>query len=123
VEPTIGEARKTAQQLAADPGVAPAMETGRPPKDGVSPSFRADEHSSTSAERLVRRLKRDRPDIAEALGRGEYPSARSAAIAAGIVKVPTRRELAQKAVARLTPSEQRALVADQAQRLGLRVEG
>jgi hypothetical protein len=35
--------------------------------------------SSNSAERIVRRLKRDRPDIAIALGRGEYKSARAAA--------------------------------------------
>jgi hypothetical protein len=39
------------------------------------------------AEYLLRRLKRDRPDILEAYGRGEYPSVRQAAIAAGIVKV------------------------------------
>ena len=34
--------------------------------------------SSNSAERIVRRLKRDHPKIAEALARGEFPSARAA---------------------------------------------
>lgn len=38
--------------------------------------------SSTSAERIVRRLKRDHPDIAAALGRGEFRSARAAGMAA-----------------------------------------
>jgi hypothetical protein len=46
------------------------------------PVFHAEDHSSRSAERLVRRLKRDRPDIAEALARGEYKSASGAGIAA-----------------------------------------
>jgi hypothetical protein len=45
----------------------------------------SDTGKGTSVEYLVRRLKRDRPDIAIALGRGEYRSARAAAIAAGIV--------------------------------------
>jgi hypothetical protein len=38
----------------------------------------------TSASYLVRRLKRDAPAIAERLAHGEFPSARAAAIAAGI---------------------------------------
>lgn len=59
------------------------------------------------ASYLVRRMKRDAPDIAAALGRGEYKSARSAAIAAGIVKVPTRLQVAQKAFNKLTACERR----------------
>ncbi len=43
-------------------------------------------------EYLVRRLKRDFPEIAEALARGEYPSARAAAIAAGIIRKPTPKK-------------------------------
>ena len=42
-------------------------------------------HGET-ATYLVRRLKRDTPAIAEALGRGEYRSGRAAAVAAGFVK-------------------------------------
>lgn len=37
-------------------------------------------------EYVVRRLKRDAPNLAEALARGEFPSARAAGIAAGFVK-------------------------------------
>ena len=40
----------------------------------------------TSEEYVVRRLKRDTPELAAALARGEYPSARAAGIAAGFVK-------------------------------------
>lgn len=47
---------------------------------------------SNSAEYLVRRLKRDYPEIAQALARGEYKSARAAGIAAGIVRIPTAGE-------------------------------
>jgi hypothetical protein len=39
-----------------------------------------------SEEYVVRRLKRDAPDLAAALARGEFPSARAAGIAAGFVK-------------------------------------
>jgi hypothetical protein len=40
----------------------------------------------TSEEYVVRRLKRDAPDLAVALARGEFPSARAAGIAAGFIK-------------------------------------
>lgn len=46
---------------------------------------------------LVRRLRRDAPEIADALERGEYPSARQAAIAAGILKVPTPLDILRAA--------------------------
>jgi chemotaxis response regulator CheB len=49
-----------------------------------------------SAGYLVRRLKRDHPQIAQALARGEYRSVRAAAIEAGIVKVPTPLEQLRK---------------------------
>jgi hypothetical protein len=60
---------------------------------------------STSASYLVRRLKRDAPEVAEALARGEYKSARAAAVAAGIVRVPTALEIIQKAYLKLSLSE------------------
>jgi hypothetical protein len=41
---------------------------------------------------LIARLKRDHPEIAEALSRGEYPSVRAAAKAAGFVRDPTPLE-------------------------------
>ena len=47
------------------------------------------ERQGTSQTYLIRRLKRDRPDIAERLARGEFKSARAAAIEAGIIKPDT----------------------------------
>jgi hypothetical protein len=63
----------------------------------------------TQAEYLVRRLKRDAPEIAEKLARGEYPSARAAGIAAGIVKVPTALEQIRRLLPRLTADERETL--------------
>jgi hypothetical protein len=56
---------------------------------------------------LRARLKRDHPEIAAALGRGEYPSARAAGIAAGIVKVPTPYELLCRAWKHCSAAERR----------------
>lgn len=57
---------------------------GRPKGKGDKITFRK---RGTSAEYLAGLLKRDHPDIAAAVERGEYRSIRAAAIAAGIVKV------------------------------------
>lgn len=62
-------------------------------------------HGSNQASTIIRRLKRDRPDIAEGLANGEYRSARQAAIAAGIIKPPTPLETARKAIYKLTDEE------------------
>lgn len=92
--------------LAADPEVKPAPALGlnqhNRGSDNITPT---DPRRGTSAEYLVRRLKRDAPAIAEELARGELPSARAAAIKAGIVKVPTMVERAFRLVERMTPAE------------------
>src|SRR5690242_4023892 len=46
----------------------------------------------TGADYLAARIKRDRPDIAEAVIRGEYRSMRKAAIDAGILPKPPAEE-------------------------------
>jgi hypothetical protein len=51
-------------------------------------SIRTKLKQGTSVDYLATRLKRDFPDIAAAVGRGEFKSIRQAAIAAGIVKPP-----------------------------------
>jgi hypothetical protein len=56
---------------------------------------------------LVRRLKRDAPTIAAQLARGEFRSARAAALAAGIIRLPDPVAAIQRAYARLTPEQQR----------------
>lgn len=64
--------------------------------------------SSTSATRIAARLKRDHPEIAEAVLRGEYPSMRAAGIAAGIVKVQTPLETLMKTWAKATDAERQS---------------
>jgi hypothetical protein len=105
----LQEVVNKAQQLAADPAVKPApahgeIGRGRNRDDNVNSN-----QGGNSASYLVRRLKRDAPEIAPAQGRGEYPSARAAGIAAGIVKVPTPLEQVKRAIARLSPAERRQL--------------
>lgn len=90
--------RNKAQALAANPVVGPLAGNKRAKSTIVS-------RGSTQAEYLVRRLKRDAPEIAAALGRGEYRSARAAAIAAGIKRVPTALEACLHAWRKLTPEE------------------
>jgi hypothetical protein len=53
------------------------------------------------ADYLLSRLKRDAPDIAEGYFKGEYPSVRQAALAAGIVKQQSPFEKAVKAMKKL----------------------
>jgi hypothetical protein len=92
-----GERR--AQELAADPEVK-ALAKG--PGNPTGKNRNGDDVTNlkgNSASYLVRRLKRDRPDIADALARGEYKSAR----AAGIVRVPTPVEIVRRAWKRTSP--------------------
>jgi hypothetical protein len=64
-----------------------------------------------TTEYLIARLKRDAPTIAEGLARGEYRSVRQAAIAAGIVKVPTALAQAKRLVNKLGSAEREELQA------------
>jgi hypothetical protein len=73
--------------------------------------------SSNSAERIVRRLKRDRPDIAEALARGEYRSARAAGIEAGFIHVPTPFQQIRRLLPKLSDEDCRTLVDELGERL------
>jgi hypothetical protein len=56
-------------------------------------------HRGNSAEYLVARIARDRPDILEDMKQGKYRSVRQAAIEAGIVNAKTRYSLPDEPVA------------------------
>lgn len=126
--------KKTAREMAADPEVKPVAKQG----DSIQKIERAENgtlkgdsaasvslqtvvdivnYGGNSSSYLVRRLKRDAPDIAAALARGEYKSARAAAIAAGIVKVPTPIEQIKKLYGKLSDDEKAAFVAWLTERL------
>lgn len=111
------EAKNRAQRLAADPEVKPAVTPSEAGAMGGRGKKAPDDNrsfsdGSTSVDRIVRRLKRDAPEIADALGRGEYPSARAAGIAAGIIKVPTVLDILRKAWAKATPEERRQFLSE-----------
>jgi hypothetical protein len=79
-----------------NPLVGLASELGPRPEAGLAnPSGKKKDYlgyhdnvgqRGTSEEYVVRRLKRDAPELAAAFARGEFPSARAAGIAAGFVK-------------------------------------
>lgn len=78
-----------------DPLVGSVRELGPPPEAGLAnPSGKKKDlgyHSNVglrgnNESYIVRRLKRDAPELSEALARGEFPSARAAGIAAGFIK-------------------------------------
>ena len=101
----------SAQMLAADPAVLPlatraeaGAKGGRGKAGSVTTSF-----VGRGATYLVRRLKRDHPAIAEALGRGEFKSARAAGKAAGIVKEPTPFDQDMKLLPKLSEKEREAV--------------
>jgi hypothetical protein len=102
-----------AQQLAADPSVMPLATKDQAKTlraEGGKKGGRGNLSSDTTkvnrgAEYLVRRLKRDHLEIAEALARGEFPSARAAAMAAGIVKPPTALDCLRRAWVKATKKE------------------
>ena len=60
------------------------------------------QRGSTNATYLTSRLKRDAPEIATRLERGEFKSVRAAAIEAGIVIVPSVLEQAKRAFLKLS---------------------
>jgi hypothetical protein len=97
----------------AKPG-APAGNTNAalPKNKGAIGTFESKPKRGTNqASYLARRLMRDAPGVFARLEAGEFPSVRQAAIAAGIVRVPTAIEKAGQAVARLTAAERLELFA------------
>jgi len=91
--------------------VAAAEEAGPLAKHGEIGGGHSRGDNVTSDDRgnassyLSRRLLRDAPAVFDALKAGEYRSVRAAAIAAGIVRVPSNLAIALRAYARLTPEE------------------
>lgn len=97
--------RNKAQAEAADPKVPPLAAPGTLNQHNRAVDIVNSRPSGNSIPYLVSRLKRDHPQIADALARKEYPSARAAGIAAGIVKVPTPLETILRLVRRLTRAD------------------
>ena len=82
---------------------------GRPSKETSTNSRRSVRaQGPDTRERLLRRLARDHPKILAQFERGEFPSARAAGIAAGIVKVPTVLDQLRKLWKKATPREKRS---------------
>jgi hypothetical protein len=100
------ERRLTAQEMAGAEGVLPLAKLGTNQHaegvDNINSS-----KGGTSAAYLAARLKRDAPECAERLAAGEFPSARAAAIEAGIIKPPPPL-IELRRIWKRTPEDQRA---------------
>jgi hypothetical protein len=101
--------RARAAALAGNPQVTESNEHGgdHTTEEGKATLLYKVAQYGTSQEYLIRRLKRDAPDIAEALGRGEYPSARAAAKAAGIIKTLSPFDLLKREWEKASEDERR----------------
>jgi hypothetical protein len=92
-----------AQPLKANGGDRRSAEA----KDQVD-NIKLKHKGGTDPEYLAARIKRDHPDIAQAVERGEYRSMRQAALAAGIVKQSTPLDTLRRAWAKASEDERAA---------------
>jgi len=85
LEPLMGSETKSGPTVAI--GMPSPNLTGRRGKEQVAdPPLVSNTLSSESRVRIIRRLKRDHPDLAQLLAQGNFASARAAGIAAGFIK-------------------------------------
>jgi hypothetical protein len=100
-----------AQQHAAAATPMPPQEVGRGkagPGRGKKTGNQITRFRGTDASYLARRIARERPDVLAQMQAGAFRSVRQAAIVAGIVRELSPLERAQRAYAKLTPSDQAA---------------
>ena len=110
------------EQLEAEPQAGPAPAAGMPsPNPSGKKDLDGDHHlgleRGTTQRNILRRIKRDHPDIADRLQQGEFKSARAAGMAAGFIKEspPTIRLVADlnvvaaKLCQHLTPEQRHTL--------------
>ena len=108
-----------AQRFGREMQVGEARDAPPIPKKGTigrgRPSIRSDNitpNRGTQAAYLLRRLARDHPDLLDSYERGEYPSARAAAIAAGIIHPPTRYQVLSRAWEKASEDDRQRFLRD-----------
>jgi len=100
-EPTIEEVVAVQRELfkikpMQDGPGAPVRNQNAKQNNGSGTTIESSKEQDRGSSYLLRRMLRDSPEHVDALERGDYPSVRQAAIAAGIVKVlsPLERAIA-----------------------------
>jgi hypothetical protein len=110
------EPRAVAKRLEAKMKAAPKLkehaEAGAKGGRGHKAPYTVRGFSGNSSAYLAARIKRDRPDIAAAVERGEFRSMRAAAIAAGIVKSTSALKMLHRAWNKATSAERAAFLAE-----------
>ena len=106
----------------AKPGAPAGNTNAAKGKENKGDNVTFESERGNQASYLARRLLRDAPEVFARLEAGEFPSVRQAAIAAGIVKVPTAIEKAAEVVARLSDAERVELLSRYDRRTGRPLE-
>jgi hypothetical protein len=106
-----GDAELRVEQLRTDLAKAQAEHRGQGTRTDLLPAIgrKSGEQGSNNRERILRRLARERPDILRRYEDGEFKSARSAAVEAGFIKVPSPFESVQKLLAKMSVTDRRRL--------------
>jgi len=104
------DARLLRDVVAAVPAAQPAIHPG--PGRGKKTESNPHRFTTGSQGRLIARMKRDAPDIAERLAEGEFRSVRAAARAAGIKVEATPLELLRRAWKRASSEERETFKAE-----------
>ena len=92
----------------ADQNEHPRNPAGRKGKESADDVSRLGH--GNSADYLLRRMARDAPGVLNAYAEGEYPSVRQAAIAAGIVRVPTPVDIIKREWGKATEEQRREVM-------------
>jgi len=110
------EGRAAAELVKPGGSNNPHGRKGKPQGEGINPDVvRIDKKETVKsggngASYLLRRLAKTHPETLDRYEAGEFPSVRQAAIAAGIIRVPTQLEVAIKAVDKLDDEDRAKLI-------------
>jgi hypothetical protein len=102
--------RKMKQRAEALEGKTINAAAGPVPSNCDNITIRSTAGGGTSADYLTARLKRDHDEIFQRLAAGGFPSVRQAAIAAGIVKVPSVLEQLRKLWKKASAADRRTFL-------------
>jgi hypothetical protein len=100
---------KGGRKLRDRPGAPEGNKNACKDKNNCSNTTIVSEDIGRGKDYLLARIERDTPEILEKYKQGEFPSVRQAAIAAGIVKVPTAFERILKLLPKISEEETKEL--------------
>jgi hypothetical protein len=100
------------QRLAQQAVPLQAFGTGGPGRGHAAPNAAQPRPTGMTKVYLVARIARDHPDILERMKAGEFTTVRQAAVAAGILRQPTRLDHFAKLWRNASDAERRAIAVE-----------